>query len=138
MEFKTSYENALVAFNNYTKGFKGKIKLEDVKTTREVFSKIFDKLKGLDEAYNIKMEVHNQWTKDNPQLTVKEKQEAAEKINKEYGEVRKSVMFEITADQKEAMLKTLNAVEWTEEERPTSGELECFCKFIDDLETINF
>ncbi len=137
MEFKTSYENAFVAFNNYANGFKGKIKFEDTKLVRKIFSKIIDELKNLDEAHNIQMETHNQWAKDNPQLTVKEKEEAANKIEKEYIDARKSVKFEITADQKDAMLKTLNAIEWKEEERPTSGVLECLGKFIEDLEAVN-
>lgn len=137
MEFKTSYENILVAFNHYPKGFKGKIKLEDINDTRKVFGKLFAELKGLDEANKIKEDTHNEWVNSNPQLTAEQKQEAATKVAKEYSEARKAIILDITQDQKEAILKTVKAIEWKEEERPSSGELECLGKFIEDLEATN-
>lgn len=137
MEIKTTYTRAVVAFNFYPFGFKGKISFLDIRKTTKVFGKIRAVLTEFEEARKVKMNVHNEFIKENPQLTKDQRELRLSEVINEIEEDAKKIVLEISAEDKEAVVKTLEAVEWAEDKKPTAQEIDEFSNFIDDLNKTN-
>lgn len=133
MNVKTTYQAARDAFNNYPKGFAGKISLKEIKESVKAFNKIRTELGAFEEALKTKTAALEKFAEENKKNR-SEVVTKTEELNKEINEMDKNFELDLTNDEIKSVKKTVEEIVFEKEDKKDSNMLLNITKFIEDLE----